>query len=66
VRATPLGPAHLVRNFVLLALAVTGALSPAGAYDGGAVALAVVSGALVALLVVHLDDLVVLFSPVTS
>lgn len=63
VRAAPLGPAHLVRNLVLLALTVTGALSPAGTYDVGAVALAVVSGAVVALLVVRLDDLVALFSP---
>jgi hypothetical protein len=63
VQDAPLGPAHLVRNLVLLAFAVVGALSPAGTYDAGAVALAVASGALVAVLAVRLDDLVALFSP---
>jgi hypothetical protein len=63
VQDAPLGPAHLVRNLVLLAFAVVGTLSPAGTYDAGAVALAVASGALVAVLAVRLDDLVALFSP---
>jgi hypothetical protein len=62
VQDAPLGPVHLVRNVVLFAIAVTGALSPAGAYDAGAVALAVVSGLVVAVLVVRLDDLADLFS----
>lgn len=62
VRDAPLGPVHVVRNLVLLAVAVTGALSPAGAYDAVPVALAVVAAVVVALLVVRLDDLAALFS----
>jgi hypothetical protein len=56
----PLGPAHVVRNVVLLALAVIGPLGGAG-YAPAGVALAGAGGVLVAALAVRFDDLVDLF-----
>jgi hypothetical protein len=57
----PLGPAHVVRNLVLLALAVVGPFTPAGGYTAAGVALVVVAGAVIAALVTRFDDLVTLF-----
>lgn len=59
----PLGPAHLVRNLVLLALAVTGALARGSGFAVAGVALACVAGVVVAVLMVRFDDLVTLFAP---
>ncbi|OLF19240.1 MauE/DoxX family redox-associated membrane protein [Actinophytocola xanthii] len=64
----PLGVAHVVRNLLLLALAVVGPFTPAGGYAPVGVALAVVAGAVFATLVIRFDDLVMLFgspSPAT-
>ncbi|HEU5475342.1 MAG TPA: MauE/DoxX family redox-associated membrane protein [Actinophytocola sp.] len=58
---TPLGPAHIVRNLILLAFAVTGALAPAGALTIPGAGLAAGCGALAAILVVRFDDLLALF-----
>jgi hypothetical protein len=64
-RATPLGPAHVVRNAVLLALSLAGlvaviraevSVEPAGAVLAG------VAGLVVGLLVTRFDDLTDLFS----
>lgn len=57
----PLGPAHLVRNLILLALAVTGSLAQGSGYAAPGVALAALAGALAAALAVRFDDLVDLF-----
>jgi methylamine utilization protein MauE len=59
----PLGPAHLVRNLVLLALAVTGFSVPGSEFAVAGVALACVAGVVVAVLMVRFDDLVTLFAP---
>ncbi|MFE3456544.1 MauE/DoxX family redox-associated membrane protein [Nocardiopsis aegyptia] len=64
--AVPLRPVHLVRNLVLLAAAVVG-LAPALASvplpEPGAVAASAAAGAFGGLLVVLIDDIVLLFSP---
>ena len=63
----PPGPAHLVRNAILLAVAALGlVLTAAGAGPpplGADAVLAVVAGATAALLLVNLDELVVLYRP---
>jgi len=58
----PLGPAHVVRNLVLLALAVVGPFARSGDHALPGVVLAFCAGALVAALLVRFDDLVALFS----
>ena len=59
----PLGGRHLVRNTLLL-LVTAGALgTPAGPVAPAGVLLGVAAGALVAVLLVRLDDLVELFAP---
>lgn len=59
---TPLGPVHVVRNVILIGLAVAGSLADANGYTVPGVAIAFVAGALVAALVVYFDDLVALFA----
>ena len=63
--AAPFRPHHIVRNLVLVAVAVTGlvAVLAGPALTWEAVALGAVPGVVVALLVTRLDDLVALFSP---
>jgi hypothetical protein len=62
VRDTPLGLAQVVRNVLLLALAVTGPLAAGGGgYAAPGIVLAVVAGAPIAALLVLFDDLVALF-----
>ena len=63
--ARPLGPPHLVRNVVLLAVAIVGlAASIAGATDApvGASIVALAGGGVAGLLVTHLDELIDLFA----
>jgi hypothetical protein len=63
--ARPLGPPHLVRNAVMLAVAIIGlAASVAGTADipVGASIVALAGGGVVGLLAVHLDELVDLFA----
>jgi len=63
VRDTPLGFAQVVRNVLLLALAIAGLLTAEdGGYPAPGVVLAVVAGAPIAALLVFFDDLVALFS----
>jgi hypothetical protein len=65
----PLGGRHLVRNGVLLAVVLVGLLMLTVAEDGSAVAGSVVglgAGAIVALVLIRLDDLVELFTPVPA
>jgi len=62
-----LGAPHLARNLVLLALLVAGLIGnefTRGRPNVAAVLVAVVAGAVVALLAIMLDDLVALFAPV--
>jgi hypothetical protein len=63
----PPGPAHLVRNAILFAVAASGlALTAAGAGPpplGADAVLACAAGATAALLLVNLDELVVLYRP---
>jgi hypothetical protein len=66
----PLSRRHLVRNLALLAIAVGGlALAdqlPAGTTELPAAALAGLGGAVVALLLIRLDDVVDLFAPTAA
>ncbi|GHC74302.1 MauE/DoxX family redox-associated membrane protein [Streptomyces cinnamoneus] len=67
VSARPLGPGHAVRNLVLVAVAIAGAVTTAGASGvaaPGASAVAVLGGLLVGGLVTALDDVLDLFRPV--
>jgi hypothetical protein len=68
--ATPLGRTHLVRNAAVSAAAVTGlalmSLTPPGAGHPAGAALAVLVGAVLAALVVRIDDLVALFAPLPT
>ncbi|WP_283138244.1 MauE/DoxX family redox-associated membrane protein [Rhizohabitans arisaemae] len=63
--ATPLGPAHVIRNLILTAIGCTGlvawAAGGAAAHPAG-VALALAAAVVGALLVVRLDDLMELFT----
>jgi hypothetical protein len=65
-RRQPLGKTHLTRNLSLLAAVAAGlaldALAPGRPMSAGA-AMAAVAGALVALLLIRLDDLVMVFKP---
>jgi hypothetical protein len=63
--AAPFRPHHIVRNLVLVAVAVAGlvAVLTGPALTWQAAALGAVPGAVVALLVTRLDDLVALFAP---
>lgn len=61
--ATPLGRRHVIRDAVLCAIAVTGALTAGSvATSGGGIAVSLFAGAVIALLVVFLDDLAALYS----
>ena len=61
----PLGPAHLVRNLVLLTLAIVGSFAQGTGHALAGVALAGFAGLLVVVLIAGFDDLVALFtSPV--
>ncbi|NYD48182.1 putative membrane protein YphA (DoxX/SURF4 family) [Actinomadura luteofluorescens] len=60
--SAPLGPRHLVRNGVLLACAVLGALAPGGLPPAGGIAVAAAAGLAGAVLIVSLDDIVELFA----
>ena len=68
--AAPLGATHLVRNLSLLTLCLTGLLG--GAFVAGpashpaGLGLSVAAGALAALFVVRLDDVVALLGPATG
>jgi hypothetical protein len=66
----PLSRRHLVRNLALLAIAVGGLgladRLPRGAADLPAAGLAGLGGALVALLLIRLDDVVDLFAPTAA
>ncbi|HWO63035.1 MAG TPA: MauE/DoxX family redox-associated membrane protein [Umezawaea sp.] len=63
---TPLGRQHVVRNLVLTACALTGALGPpAPPLDAGAV-FAAAFGVLAGLLVAMSDHLVALFTPISA
>ncbi|MFI1255080.1 MauE/DoxX family redox-associated membrane protein [Streptomyces netropsis] len=66
VSASPLGPRHIVRNLVLTALAVVGAVAvlASGPADPGGAAVAVLGGLLLGALVATLDDVLDLFRPV--
>lgn len=69
VSSVPLGAEHLVRNGALLAAAAAGLaawLAGAVAVDRPMLAVAVPGAAVLALLVVRLDDLVALFRPATG
>jgi hypothetical protein len=65
-----LGRTHLVRNAAVSAAAVTGlalmSLTPPGAGHPAGAALAVLVGAVLAALVVRIDDLVALFAPLPT
>ncbi|HET6296624.1 MAG TPA: MauE/DoxX family redox-associated membrane protein [Kribbella sp.] len=64
-RAIPLGPAHVVRNALLLAVALAGLVTVSGAdpsVEPGGAALAGVAGLVAGLLVTRFDDLTDLFS----
>ncbi|GAA2397545.1 methylamine utilization protein MauE [Actinomadura vinacea] len=60
--SVPLGPRHLVRNGALFACAVLGGLSPGGLPPAGGIAVAAAAGAVGAVLIVSLDDIVELFA----
>ncbi|MCC3769324.1 MauE/DoxX family redox-associated membrane protein [Streptomyces sp. UNOC14_S4] len=65
VTASPLGVRHVVRNLVLTALAITGAVAvpTAGGTTAGGAAVAVIGGLLAGGLVAALDDILDLFRP---
>ena len=56
----PVGPRHLVRNLALAVAAALGALAPGAALPLGGLALAALTGVVVAVLVVALDDIAVI------
>jgi Methylamine utilisation protein MauE len=58
--SAPLGRRHLVRNGVLLAVAVLGGLSPGGLPPAGGIALAAFAGLVGAILIFSVDDLAAL------
>jgi hypothetical protein len=63
-KATPLRPAHVVRNALLLAVALAGLVTVIGtdpSVEAGGAALACVTGLVVGLLVTRFDDLTDLF-----
>lgn len=55
--SAPIGPRHLVRNGVLLTVAVLGLLSPGGLPPAGGIALAAFAGLVGAILIVAVDDI---------
>ena len=63
--SAPVSRRHLVRNGLLIVIALVGAagalLAPAGALHPAGTTLAIIGGATAALLVVHFDDIVDLF-----
>ncbi|MDX3190467.1 methylamine utilization protein MauE [Streptomyces sp. MN03-5084-2B] len=59
---TPIGPRHLVRNTVLICFAVLGALAPEQLPPVAGAAVAVAAGAVVAVLVIAMDDIAVVFA----
>ena len=64
-----LGWPHLARNLVLLALLAAGLAADQvgqGVPSTAAALLAAISGAITAVVLVHLDDLIILFAPVSS
>ncbi|MEO6088186.1 MAG: MauE/DoxX family redox-associated membrane protein [Umezawaea sp.] len=62
--STPLGTRHLVRNACLFLVAATGLLiGPVGSADPAGLAVAGAAAAVIALLVVRLDDVIDLFTP---
>ncbi|MEV6827393.1 MauE/DoxX family redox-associated membrane protein [Amycolatopsis sp. NPDC051102] len=62
VTETPIGPRHLVRNSLLLGLAVLGALAPAHLPPLAGAAVAAGAGVVVAVLVIAMDDIAVVFA----
>ena len=58
--ARPLGRVHVIRNSLLLTLAVIGGLVDDGPMHAGGVVLAVAAGAVGALLLIRMDDLLAL------
>lgn len=61
--ATPLSARHLVRNGVLVVVAVLGLAAPAGPPGIGPALVATLAGAVAGLLVTVADDVVELFAP---
>jgi hypothetical protein len=65
--STPLGPLHLVRNGLLLAVAAAGAglllTGPAGPTDPGGLAVAGAAGVVLAAVLIRVDDLISVFTP---
>jgi hypothetical protein len=59
---TPVGPRHLVRNTVLVCLAVFGALAPENLPSVAGAVVAVAAGVVVAVLVIAMDDIAVVFA----
>lgn len=64
--ARPLGPRHLVRNGLLLALAAAGIVAAAAGPAGAEGLPALGAGVLAGVLVARLDDLLDLFTPAAS
>jgi hypothetical protein len=65
--STPLGPLHLVRNGLLLAVAAVGAAlllaGPAGPTDPGGLVVAGAAGVVLAAVLIRVDDLISVFTP---
>jgi hypothetical protein len=65
--STPLGPLHLVRNGLLLAVAVVGAAlllaGPGGPAEPGGLVVAGAAGVVLAVVLIRVDDLLSLFTP---
>ncbi|WP_410596600.1 MauE/DoxX family redox-associated membrane protein [Amycolatopsis sp. lyj-23] len=59
---TPIGPRHLARNGLLICFAVLGALAPEHGLPVAGAAVAFAAGAVVAVLVVAMDDIAVVFA----
>lgn len=67
--SAPLSRRHLVRNALLLAVAVAGLVTADGSLDGvhpAGAAVAAVTGAVAAVLLIRIDDLADLFAPAAS
>ncbi|EOD65073.1 MauE/DoxX family redox-associated membrane protein [Amycolatopsis vancoresmycina] len=62
VSETPVGPRHLVRNSVLLALTLLGALAPGPLPPLAGAVVAFGAGVVVAVLVIAMDDIAVVFA----
>jgi len=63
----PIGPSHLARNAFLLVLMIVGLIGNSvrhGKPDTGVAIVAIAAGAVIALLIIRLDDLADLFAPV--